>query len=242
MKENEINHFNTLAADKGYAWWGSKTFSGQLRKKKRAEFAKKHVGDLKGKNILEIGCASGDYTKYLAIEFPESKITATDISPGQIEIARRAVASVEFSVDDCEAMRFPDGTFDAVIANSILHHVDTDTCLKECLRVLKKGGAAFFTEPNMLNPEVFLEKKIGWFRKKGQHSPDETAFYRWKVRKALERAGFEEIKARNFDFLHPLVPRGLSAVFYFLSDILQNIPVIKEISGSLMIFGRKPWR
>jgi len=241
MKNKEIEHFDRMAKEKGHAWWGSKTYSGRKRKEVRAEMAKKYLGNFSGKVILEIGCASGDYTKVLAEKFKNNKILATDISGGQIEIARSDIKNinVEFKIDDSENMSLEDDSIDCIIANSILHHVDVGKCLKECKRVLKKGGQIFFTEPNMLNPQVFIEKNVGFIKKIAGHSPDELAFYRWRIKKEIMNIGFTQVKVLNFDFLHPATPGALTRSINLLSRILEKIPVIKEVSGSLIINGKK---
>lgn len=241
MKNNEIKHFDMMAKEKGYAWWGSKTYSGKKRKRVRVEMAKKHLGNMKGKTILEIGSAAGDYTKILAEVFRESKILATDVSPGQVELAEKTVkaGNVEFRVDDCMNMTFDDESVDAIVANSILHHVDEKKCLKECLRVLRTGGQIFFTEPNIVNPQVFIEKKVPFIKKMAGHSPDELAFYRKDIEKTLEGLSYEKIKVKNFDFLHPATPKFLCDTVNALSRILEKIPFIKEVSGSLIINAKK---
>ncbi|MFH1255397.1 MAG: class I SAM-dependent methyltransferase [bacterium] len=240
--KNELEHFNKMAVEKGYAWWGSKTYSGQIRKKRRAQIAKKFVGDLDNKIILEIGCACGDYTKYIYKEFgSKNKIVASDLSPEQIKLAiiHNKDIKAEFLVDNCEKMKFEDNSIDCIIANSILHHVDIDKCLNECCRVLKNGGQIFFTEPNMLNPQVFLEKNVMFIKKLAGHSENEKAFYRWDVAKKLAEHGFQNNVVKNFDFLHPATPKILANFLNFISGYLEKIPLVKEISGSLIIYGRK---
>ena len=44
-------------------------------------------------------------------------------------------------------------------------------------------------------------------------------------------------EVRNIDFIHPLLPAGTLTVAEKLSDLLEKIPLIKEISGSLAIYG-----
>ena len=241
MKNHEIKHFDMMAKEKGYAWWGSKTYSGKKRKVIRAQMAKKYLGNTKNKTILEIGSAAGDYTKILVDMFGESKIKATDVSSGQVELAKSSIKvnNVEFSVDDCMNMKLEDSSVDYVVANSILHHVDVEKCLKECLRVLRSGGHIFFTEPNMLNPQVFIEKTIPFIKRIAGHSPDEVAFYRKDIEKKCRDCGFQKVEVRNFDFLHPATPKMFTDSLNFLSRILEQIPFVKEISGSLIITAKK---
>jgi SAM-dependent methyltransferase len=128
---------------------------------------------------------------------------------------------------------------DFIISNSILHHVDLGKCLNECHRVLRPGGKIFFTEPNMLNPEILVQKNVKIIGKLLDNSPDETAFVRWKLERNLLLLGWKNVRVRNFDFLHPLFPRVLTNLVNFLSRLLEKIPIIKEISGSLIIYAEK---
>lgn len=59
---------------------------------------------------------------------------------------------------DANSFPFQDGQFEAVIGNSILHHlIDFENTLAECQRVLKPGGVAVFGEPMIeTNALVYL--------------------------------------------------------------------------------------
>lgn len=170
--------------------------------------------------------------------FEGNNLISTDISHGQIKLAI-SKSHGNFKVEDAENMSFVDESFDHIIGNSILHHVDADKCLHECYRVLKRGGKIFFTEPNMLNPEVFIQKHVHWLGKFLDNSPDEAAFYRWQIKENLIKAGFNDVVVENFDFLHPLFPKFSTTIVNKISRLLEKIPLIKEISGSLIIHGKK---
>jgi len=51
-------------------------------------------------NILELACGPGNVTRMLKIRFPESKITAIDLAPQMIEIARKHLPDIDFRVMD----------------------------------------------------------------------------------------------------------------------------------------------
>jgi SAM-dependent methyltransferase len=52
-----------------------------------------------------------------------------------------------FSVQAAERLQYPDGEFDVIAGVDILHHVNIENAIRECLRVLKPGGHAIFLEP-----------------------------------------------------------------------------------------------
>ena len=107
--------------------------------------------------------------------------------------------------------------------------------LREIYRVLKPGGTISFTEPNMLNPQIAIQKNVPWVKRKLGDSPDETAFFRWPLRRLLKQVGYREVRIDPFDFLHPKTPVPLIDRLNSLGRLLENVPVISEFAGSLYI-------
>ena len=111
--------------------------------------------------------------------------------------------------------------------------------VSEIFRVLKPSGRMVFTEPNMMNPQIILQKNIPWMKRKLGDSPDETAFFRWKLMNLLKRTGFREVCIVPFDFLHPAIPRQLIKPVKTIGKLLEKMPCIKEIAGSLYVLAKK---
>lgn len=239
--QTEIQHFNKLAREHKSQWWGAETPAGRERSRIRARKAIDYINNT-AVNVLEIGCSRGYFTNDL-ISLPGSieKITAIDVSSELISIAKENSKSdkVEFLVENAEKMSFSDSSFGAAVGNAVLHHLDLARVLSELNRVLSPGGKIFFAEPNMLNPQVFLEKNIKFIGRLLQNSLLETAFFRWEIKKMLEAQGFKNVEVVPFDFLHPLIPTGIIRFMRSLSDVLENTFLLKEISGSLIIKGEK---
>lgn len=104
------------------------------------------TGTQKGKrNILETGCGSGLLSKYIAdfLLEGEDKLTATDFSQTQIELAekRGKIEKLEFKVEDNMALSFQNEEFDVYLANLSLMIVSNKRAmLAEAHRVLKPKG------------------------------------------------------------------------------------------------------
>jgi len=147
---------------------------------------------------------------------------------------------VTFKVENAYQMTFGDGTFDTIVGSSVLHHLDIEAALREFFRVLKTGGSMFFTEPNMLNPQIAVQKNIPFIKKRLGDSPDETAFFRWPLERKLKQHGFTDIRIVPFDFLHPQTPVALIPLVEKTAQVLEKIPGIREIAGSLFIRALKP--
>lgn len=74
--------------------------------------------------VLEVGCGFGRITKLLLSNFPKiTKYVAIDLSPHQIESAKRNVnGNVEFIVSDIQSFH-PDSKYDLVLASEVLLHI-----------------------------------------------------------------------------------------------------------------------
>lgn len=95
--------------------------------------------DLKGKNVLVVGCGFGDDALRLAKL--GAKVSAFDLSPDSLQIARELAAReglvISFEEMPAEQMRYENSIFDYIIARDILHHVDIPLTMKEIVRVAK---------------------------------------------------------------------------------------------------------
>lgn len=190
--------------------------------------------------VLELGCGTGSFTRELAAT--GASVTAIDVSPDLVAVARSGTAmkNVEFVVTGAHDMDFPDGRFGAVVGSSILHHLEVEPSLQQIARVLAPGGGIRFTEPNMMNPQIAVQKNVAPVKRWLGDSPDETAFFRWRLARLLRNLGFEDVRIDCFDFLHPATPRFLIRPVAAVGGWLERVPVLREIAGSLFIQARKP--
>ncbi len=240
--DNEREHGKKLAASDPELIWGWGTPAGKVRAARRAALIAQGAGLEPGVHALEIGCGTGLFTEIFADT--GAFVTAVDISAELLEAARgkgldpERVRFIEKPFEECEV----DGPFDAVIGSSILHHLDLRRSFSKIFDLLKPGGVACFAEPNMLNPQILVQKNVPWIKKALGDSPDETAFVRWTLAAFLEGKGFVEVDIRPFDWLHPLTPEGLVLGVSRLGKILEEIPGVREFAGSLLIRCRRPSR
>jgi ubiquinone/menaquinone biosynthesis C-methylase UbiE len=122
------------------------------------------LGDLKGKQVLDLGCGAG----YSTLELAQAGalVTALDLSAQGLsateERLRKAGLSEQVRLvrSSVEQLPFAENSFDLVFAQNFLMHVSTAKVGQEAWRVLKPGGKAVFIEPLAHHPLVKLYRKL----------------------------------------------------------------------------------
>ena len=229
----EIQHGRFLAEHGAGEIWNWESPAGKLRWARRVNMLSKHLAP--GMRVLELGCGTGYFTRELARSGAE--IVALDVSPELLEIARAncSAPNVRYEIQNAYDLSYSDAVFESVVGSSVLHHLEIQDALREIYRVLRPGGTICFTEPNMLNPQIAIQKNVAWVKRKLGDSPDETAFFRWPLRRLLEVTGYREVRIDPFDFLHPKTPVFLVNRLNSLGRFFESVPVISEFAGSLYI-------
>jgi 2-polyprenyl-3-methyl-5-hydroxy-6-metoxy-1,4-benzoquinol methylase len=237
---HEVEHGRLLAAHDPDVLWGWGTPAGRVRAERRARQLVEHGQMQPGIRALEIGCGSGLFTEKVARSGAD--ILAVDISPELLALARKRdlePGRVRFLLARFEDRLEVEGPFDVIYGSSVLHHLELRPALLRIYDFLRPGGLMVFAEPNMLNPQVFLERHVRFIGERLYNSPDETAFVRWRLKRTLEEIGFGDVQIRPFDWLHPWTPQPLIGSVYRLSLFLEKVPLVREFSGSLLIRARR---
>lgn len=237
---HEIAHGEKLAATDPERVWGWGTAAGRVRAARRAALIARGAGLGPGRRALEVGCGTGLFTEHFAGTGAE--LVAVDISEPLVERARQRglpPERVRFlcrPFEECDV----DGPFDAVIGSSVLHHLDLERASARMFALLRPGGVLSFAEPNMLNPQIFIQKNVPAVKAWLGDSPDETAIVRWRFRRVLEGLGFTAVSIEPFDWLHPATPRAAIPFVRGLSRRLERVPFIREFAGSVYIRAVRP--
>lgn len=97
-----------------------------------------------GRHVLDLGSGPGESTVTLAAA--GASVSGADFSRPMIDVARRRHPTLRFYESDVETLPFEEATFDAVVANCVLHHLARPAkVFDEVARVLKRGGRFAFT-------------------------------------------------------------------------------------------------
>lgn len=96
-----------------------------------------------GNQVLEIGSGPGHVADMLVQA--GASVTGVDFSSKMVEVAQRRYPKISFRQADAEQLPFDADSFDAVIANFVVHHLARpERVFREVNRVLKPGGRFAF--------------------------------------------------------------------------------------------------
>lgn len=124
---------------------------------KKYFFSKINKDDLEDKVVLDIGCFTGGRLISWAEQYKFKKSYGIDINPifkiaGE-EFSKKKNVDAEFFVARGEKLPFKDNTFDIIISTDTFEHVQNlEITMKECFRVLKKGGKLLAVFPQFFQP------------------------------------------------------------------------------------------
>jgi SAM-dependent methyltransferase len=96
-----------------------------------------------GLRVLDVGCGPGALTAELATRLGPAAVAAVDPSASFVAAARARNPGVDVRQAAAERLPFPDGTFDAALAQLVVHFMaDPVAGLAEMARVTRRGGVA----------------------------------------------------------------------------------------------------
>jgi len=115
-------------------------------------------------HVLELGCGTGLFTETLYKI--SGNIVATDFSDEMVKYARHKrgdLENVQFIQADALKLEFNDASFDTVFMANLIHVVGSaEQVIKECNRVLKKGGLLILTSFAVDEMHLFNRIAIGF--------------------------------------------------------------------------------
>jgi ubiquinone/menaquinone biosynthesis C-methylase UbiE len=107
-----------------------------------------------GMRVLDVGCGPGSIALGLAEVVTPGEVVGVDLQPAQVEQARalaaeRGVANARFEAANIYELPFPNGSFDAVLAHTVLMGLrEPVRALQELRRVLRPGGLVGLRDPD----------------------------------------------------------------------------------------------
>ncbi|HEY7830575.1 MAG TPA: methyltransferase domain-containing protein [Solirubrobacteraceae bacterium] len=119
--------------------------------------AKEGMGSIAGLRVLDLGAGFGALSLYFA--HLGAEVVAVDPNEQRIgvalAIAQRRGLDLSIAVAHAQALPFPDGSFDLIVANNSLCYIvgkqPHDDAMREIHRVLRPGGWVAMRNPNRLH-------------------------------------------------------------------------------------------
>ncbi len=189
--------------------------------------------------ILDCGCGTGSFTsKFLEKGFD---LYGIDISEGSIAHAQNKYPQINFRQGDIENTNFPESSFDVILLSGLLHHFpDFSPVLKECYRVLKKGGIILGYDPHRGNPFMWLYrcKESPFYSSKGV-TENERPLDKREIKAVVRDLGFSDVLVYGISGVtYKYVDSRLSFIIlpvYNLIERLMDFRPLRNRFGSFLI-------
>jgi 2-polyprenyl-3-methyl-5-hydroxy-6-metoxy-1,4-benzoquinol methylase len=104
--------------------------------------------DKRDPDILEIGCGPGNITRYLVSQRPDFKITAIDVSPNMITLAKINNPTVDCIRMDGRDIQGITGKFDGIVCGFCIPYLsmpDSTRLLTDSYHLLRDKGILYFS-------------------------------------------------------------------------------------------------
>ena len=213
------------------------------------------------KNILDIGCGSGNATISIQKVLPNARIFATDISPDMVSILVERTRNLGLSgkiipfISNAEKVELSPESFDLIFGSSMVHHlIEPDKFLDRIFSSLKPGGICIFTEPFKVGHQIlrFFLNELSSGSEYSLPIPEDIQYffksyiYTIDTMCTLDRSGLEYAKLddkwmfsrRFFEFASR---RNNMCMDFFTTDETEN-RFISNIERLVWLGLGKEWR
>ena len=203
----------------------------------RAQTFRHSVHLLPGQNILELGCGDGHFTRQLfRVSRGENHITAVTF-----DTCTDRPTALPDEVEFLAASNLPGSLqgrqFDFAVAMDILDKGNCAEVVKDVYDLLRPGGQVLFYESNPWNVLLKLRKTLA--RLFGTKDP-RRLLNRPELYELISEIGFIRISAVFNDFVYWPLTRPMIWMLRNLSILLENMPIIRTLAGSILVRAQKP--
>jgi hypothetical protein len=188
--------------------------------------------------ILELGCGNGRFTRQLSsVTRGENPIMAVSFRRPTVRPA--VPAGVEFRSVSSLPGDLDDRRFDFIVAIDLLDRQNCAWMMQNVYALLKPGGEVLFYESNPWNMVLKLRRAVT--RCFGRKDP-RNLLSRPELAELISEIGFIRVFTVYNDFVFRPLTGSLIWVFRNLSILLENMPVVRTLAGSILVHAQKPPR
>ena len=173
--------------------------------------------------VLDVGCGEGQVARVLQSRTSvQSFVVGVDPTQGQVDVAVERSVGEQYLRSGADALPFPNGSFDAVLACLVFEHIDAlDEAISEVARILRPGGRFSF----FLNHPLLQTPNSGWIDDQMIDPPEQY----WRIGSYLDEAiTFEEVEPGvRVRFLHRPLSRYVNTLAehgLFLEAMFEPAP------------------
>ena len=224
------------------SYWRSHPGTSPTKLRWRALTVRHAFHVLPGESILELGGGSGLWTAHLTnVLRGENPITAAVFNDNlAVDAAAKDLNNVDVElVDDISSDLAPE-SFDYVVGTAILCHDEYGLNLQALHRLLKPGGQLLFFEANFWNPQVFVKTVLPAVGRLAGNAPSQIGMRKYRLLRETSAQGFTNVEIIPYDILHARTPRRMIPAVQSAAYMMERLPAVRELCGTLYIWARKP--
>jgi ubiquinone/menaquinone biosynthesis C-methylase UbiE len=188
--------------------------------------------DVRGKDVLDVGCGDGAYTIDLYDQGRPARVHGLDPAAEGVACARRRVGGrpVIVSVGSAYELPFADGRFDWAVLRCVLHHMDRpQDALREAMRVARR---VVVVEPNGFNPVLKILERVSPYHR--EH--DEKSWTSWTLDRWVREQGGVVRRRRYIGVVPMFCPGWFARFMKFWEPLLERLPLVRRLGCAQYVF------
>ncbi|PJE58662.1 MAG: hypothetical protein COU83_02660 [Candidatus Portnoybacteria bacterium CG10_big_fil_rev_8_21_14_0_10_40_22] len=185
-----------------------------------------------GKKLLDYGCGNGLHSIFPTQQ--DANVIGIDLSENSLKLARLRAQKlslsdrIKFIKMDCEALEFPDHSFDIIWDGGTFSSLDIKKALPELAKTLKPDGFILGIETLGHNPLFNFKRKINQWRGRRTHWAVSHIFKMPDLK--LAQKYFSNVQAKFFHL----------TFIDWLDNLLLKIPWLKKHAFKIVFVFSRP--